>query len=154
MAGAVPGVRVMSLRVLDAGNELGNVADLASAILYADSFGVRVINLSIWGMSDFSIPTGLEDAIALSSPDAVFVAAAGNFGDDLDEIAERPVWPCEVDDPRVICVAATGPTGSLWVDSNYGDDKVDLAAPGDAVCWLKMAVVTTVMPVRLLPFRW
>jgi subtilisin family serine protease len=75
----------------------------------------------------------MTDKIALA-PEILFVAAAGNggadgIGDDNDVVSE---FPCEVNLPNVICVAATTPLDTLASFSNFGKTSVDLAAPGAA----------------------
>lgn len=65
-----------------------------------------------------------------ASPNSLFVAAAGNSGLDNDQI---PAFPANVDHPNMISVAATIDYNSLPEFSNYGQNSVDVAAPGVAI---------------------
>lgn len=62
-----------------------------------------------------------------SSPDTLFVFAAGNDGSDNDKF---PSAPASVGGDNVISVAASYGNVSLAKFSNYGKTKVDIAAPG------------------------
>jgi len=128
VVGVAPATRIMPLRVLDA-NGSGTVADVLSAYEYADREGARVVNLSLGGDS----PSQAErDAIA-AAPGVLFVAAAGNGGDDVvgdnGDVAGAE-YPCSYDLPNVVCVAASDSNDQLASFSNYGAKSVDLAAPG------------------------
>jgi subtilisin family serine protease len=57
----------------------------------------------------------------------LFVAAAGNFGQDNDVF---PNYPSNYDVPNVIAVAATDRFDRMAFFSNFGATTVDLAAPG------------------------
>jgi subtilisin family serine protease len=61
----------------------------------------------------------------------LFVFAAGNEEKDLDGSGPgADTFPCELDAPNVICVAATDRNDQLASFSNHGTSAVDLAAPG------------------------
>lgn len=94
---------------------------LMQSMVFAIDQGARVINMS-WGSEADS--GFFNDAIAFAKErGAVPVAAAGN------EPTGRTMYPAAT--PEVIAVAALGPDGSLWNQSNYGS-FVKLAAPGFA----------------------
>jgi subtilisin family serine protease len=118
-------VGLMSLRVLDATGS-GWTDDVADAFAYAGEMGADVVNASLAGPS-FS--EAMLDAIA-SSPETLFVVAAGNQATNVDL---TPTYPCAYSLPNVICVAATGQSNQLSSYSNYGSGSVDLAAPGDRI---------------------
>ena len=59
----------------------------------------------------------------------LFVAAAGNSGQDLDNVS-RPSIPASFDLPNILSVAAVDNTGQLASFSNYGETSVDVSAPG------------------------
>lgn len=64
--------------------------------------------------------------------DILFVATAGN-GDVLRQGIDndqQAFYPANLDLPNVISVAAFSPDGTLARFSNYGDQSVDIAAPG------------------------
>lgn len=116
---------LVGLRVLDAGS--GTNADIASGFAYAGQLGLRVVNASLGGPGK---SRALADAIRLS-PGTLFVVAAGNSNIDHDEPGrEQPIYPCDIDLPNLICVAALGNIGDLAGFSDYGVRSVDLGAPG------------------------
>jgi subtilisin family serine protease len=93
---------------------------------------IRVVNDSITTVgTPFS--QAVSDAIdRLGANGILLVTAAGNTSDDNDDPAVRR-YPCGYDRPNELCVAATDQTGRLPSWSNYGDQTVDLAAPGDHI---------------------
>jgi thermitase len=127
VAGVADGSRLMALRVLNA-QGTGSVAGVIQAYGYAAQAGAKVVNLSL-GSSTSS--RAESDAIA-AHPDMLFVAAAGNGGDDGigDDNDLFPEYPCAYPHPNVVCVAASDNRDRLATFSNYGDLSVDLAAPG------------------------
>lgn len=118
VAGVAYGATIMPLKVLDRFG-IGNVADIAEAIIYATDHGAQVINLSLGGV--FSSRT-IRDAMAYAySKGVTLICAAGNSG-------RRGVsYPAS--DPHCIAVSAVGPDGILAPYSSYGPE-IDLAAPG------------------------
>lgn len=117
-------VSLMSLRFLDAFG-LGSVADEIEAMAYAADMGARVVNASIGG-ADAS--RAEREAIALLMARGVlFVAAAGNEGENNDD---TPSHPACYDLPNLISVAATDGDDDLCLFSNYGALSVDGGAPG------------------------
>jgi len=121
-------VKIMSVRFLD-GNGTGDVADGAQAIVYAASMGARIANNS-WGCGPAvnCYSQVLEDAITYANTRGMLVvAAAGNYQNDNDL---APVYPCNSEQPNVICVAATDRNDQKASFSNWGANSVDLSAPG------------------------
>jgi subtilisin family serine protease len=127
VAGVSWRVRLMALKFLD-GNGEGNTADAANAIDYAVDHGARVVNAS-WGGPAFS-QTLYEAVQRAADRGVVFVAAAGNEGNDSDA---SPDFPAAFDLPNVISVAASDRNDQLLPYSNYGHGSVDIAAPGDDI---------------------
>ncbi len=123
--GVAPGVRIMGLKFIDEGFACGSDAQAVEAIDYAASFGVRIINAS-WGGPE---PSSVLDSAIIDS-DALFVAAAGNSGSNLDASALTRFYPASSTAPNVISVAAVDQTGHLASFSNYGATSVDIGAPG------------------------
>jgi subtilisin family serine protease len=120
-------VRLMALKFLDEQGE-GSTADAAEAIDYAVSHGALVINAS-WGGPAPS--QALYHSISQAGDQgALFVAAAGNEGENADS---SPEYPAAFDLPNVISVAASDPEDQLLYFSNYGRRTVDLAAPGEEI---------------------
>ncbi|ADU50815.1 peptidase S8 and S53 subtilisin kexin sedolisin [Thermaerobacter marianensis DSM 12885] len=122
VAGLAPGVQIMVLKVFDAKGQSDSLM-VAEAIRYARRMGARIVNMS-WGAPGPADPV-LCQAIA-ESP-MLFVAAAGNEGNDLEV---NPFYPASCDAPNLITVAAADNAGQLAVFSNFGQRSVDLAAPG------------------------
>ena len=127
VAGVADGSRLMALRVLNAqGN--GSVANVILAYAYAALEGADVVNLSLGS----SVSSRAESDAIAAFPGMLFVAAAGNGGDDGvgDDNDLDPEYPCAYLLPNVVCVAASDNRDRLAPFSNYGDLAVDLAAPG------------------------
>jgi subtilisin family serine protease len=113
-------VSLMPLRV---GDTAASISAQILAFGYARSMGADIVNLSAGG------PTFSQarlDAIRAAS-NTLFVVAAGNSNSNNDV---SPIYPCNHNEPNVICVAATTQTDSRASFSNYGPGHVDLAAPG------------------------
>ncbi len=124
---------VMALKFLS-GSGSGSSSDAVRAVNYATmmrtQFGenVRVTNNS-WGGGGRYAP--LESAIQSSrQADMLFIAAAGNSGDNTDQ---TPHYPSTYNQANIISVAATDRNDELASFSNYGRNTVDLAAPGVSI---------------------
>ena len=121
--------KIMALRASSDGQYLSDSA-IIGAIDYAilmKSRGVNIVALNAsFGGPDFS---SAEKAAVQSAGDAgiVFCAAAGNDWSDNDSI---PAYPASFRLTNMIVVAATDEYDDLAWFSNYGDNTVDLAAPG------------------------
>lgn len=68
----------------------------------------------------------------------LFITAAGNQGEDVDEVSKEgkrvnEVLPCGFDLDNIICVGASSTDDKLWSFSNYGQASVDLLAPGEII---------------------
>ena len=124
VAGVAWQVQIMTCRFLDSAGQ-GAISDAVACIDYARLMGAHVINAS-WVTTEAS--TALELAVA-SAREAgiVFVAGAGNDGQDNDQVA---YYPPNLALDNVIAVAATDVQDRLWNRSNFGAANVDLAAPG------------------------
>lgn len=123
VVGVNPGAKVMAVNFL--GTRGGSTVDAIRSIDYAARNGAKVINAS-WGGGPFE--PALRDAIARAGNAGIlFVAAAGNDGEDADAF---PMYPAAYDLPNIVSVAATDPDDELASFSNYGATSVDLAAPG------------------------
>jgi len=120
-------VSLMALKAGDADGDLTSV-DVADAITYARQSGADIVNASFSGGGNSALVSGAIQ----SSPAVLVVAAAGNGGDDgvADDNDASSEWPCTMDLPNVVCVAATNVFDNLASFSNFGSQTVDLAAPG------------------------
>jgi subtilisin family serine protease len=132
----------VSLMALRAGNAAGGLAnaDIIQAFNFACANG-RIVNGSFGG-SFPSQPT-YDTIVSPACANSLFVIAAGNgggdgIGDDNDVSRQ---YPCNyhlpgsygLGAPNLICVAATHENDALTSFSNYGDQSVHLAAPGNNI---------------------
>jgi len=139
---------LVPIKVLD--NEgAGTLEDIAEGIEYAHKNNVRITNNS-YGAYDFeqcTNPATWETCIKTEFPlyynslkkladdGSLFFAAAGNggsdkLGDDNDEILQIPANFSILFPDMVVSVAAVDSGGSLTSFSNYGNETVNIAAPG------------------------
>ncbi|MGI8733744.1 MAG: S8 family peptidase, partial [Pyrinomonadaceae bacterium] len=115
---------LMSLRVLDS-TGTGDIADAVEAIDYAASHGAHVINIS-WGTNGESLI--LKDTIERAIRRGVIVVcSAGNSGQNLDSM---PYYPASFAIPDLIAVASSDNFDQLPAWSNWGRQRVTMAAPG------------------------
>ncbi|MFD7155142.1 S8 family serine peptidase [Kribbella sp. NPDC059898] len=160
MIGVAPGVRVSSIRIAEPGSQLFFPENTVCAFMYAADKGVSVTNNSYYvdpwlfncpsDKDQDAIAEAVRRAVAYSdSKGVVNVAAAGNEDYDLanktddntspddSTAADRPITndcislPTEL--PNVVVVASVDPNSVKSPFSNYGDGKINLAAPGQAV---------------------
>lgn len=116
--------KVMALRFLNAGGG-GSTFDAIEAVNYGVANGARILSNS-WGGGGYS--ESMEAAIINARDHGVlFVAAAGNWGMNNES---EPFYPASYEVSNVISVAATDHMDSLASFSNYGNESVDLGAPG------------------------
>jgi subtilisin family serine protease len=96
------------------------------AIVYAGRIGADVANGSYGSVGR---PSQIERDALASAPETLFVFSAGNFRLDNDILQ---VHPCNYAASlgNVVCVAATDQNDGLATFSNFGDQHVDLGAPG------------------------
>ncbi len=95
----------------------------------------RVVNASFESGNGPAI-----DAVIARYPNTLFVAAAGNSTENVDATAS---YPCAIDRPNVLCVAALDEANGMASYSNYGARSVDLGAPGSNI-------ESTYMPVSII----
>lgn len=122
--GVCKSVSIAGLRFMDAQGS-GATSDAIEAINYAVEMDFHIVSNS-WGGPDVS--SGLLQAIKRSADiDQLFVAAAGNSGNNADAL---PEYPAAYKVRNIISVAATDESDRLANFSNYGRQSVHLAAPG------------------------
>jgi subtilisin family serine protease len=130
VVGVAPGVKILPIKAFEHGpNCVGGMAPgsdglIIAAINYAKKLHVPIINAS-WGGAGKSAV--LDSAVANSG--ALFVAAAGNNGQNLDSKG-IDFYPAETNAANVLSVAAVDQKGAKPSFSNYGALAVDIAAPG------------------------
>jgi subtilisin family serine protease len=134
--GVASGVVLMSVRTVPDGDERDK--DVANAIRYAVDNGAHVINMS-FGKDYSPFKPVVDAAIRYADEHGVLmIHAAGNDGKDTDE---EPNFPSPVYDD--------GGRAQLWIEvgasswrgadtlaasfSNYGQQRVDVFAPGEAI---------------------
>ncbi|HWQ52482.1 MAG TPA: S8 family serine peptidase [Bryobacteraceae bacterium] len=117
-----PTARIMPLRAFQSDGS-GRLFDVLRAIYYAVDHGARVINMSF----SVSAPSReLQQAIIYANSRRVIcIAAAGNSG---NQVMVYPAGWHNVDG-----VGSTNNSDERSGFSNYGDDLVALAAPGEAL---------------------
>lgn len=142
-------VKIMAVKWLDDAGE-GYLEDSIAALDYvsrAKKLGANIIatNNSYGGYGDIAECEIYKDAFdALGEMGILNICAAGNDGEDIDELTKDAFFPGEEDgeDEQLfitpvqansdyqINVAATGENGELSSYSTYNKDIVDVAAPG------------------------
>lgn len=129
VAGVCWNISIMPVKVLGE-DGYGVDSDIAEGVRYAVDAGATILNNSYGGyVYNQTMFNTVEYANSLG---VFFVAAAGNGGpDDVgDDNDALPLYPAGYDVPNVISVAATDQSDQLTDFSNYGEDSVDIAAPG------------------------
>ena len=117
-----PTAHIMPLKAFKA-DGTGYLSDILRAIYFAVQNGARVINMS-FSFSTYSHEAA--NAIKFATRHQVIcVASAGNDG------KEEIVYPAALSD--VMGVASTANNDTLSTFSNYGEDLVWVAAPGEGI---------------------
>ncbi len=120
-------VKLMPLKFIDSTGS-GSTSDAIECIDYAIEHGANVINAS-WGNIGQSF--FLERAVRRArNAGVVFVTAAGNNSDDIEDV---PNFPASYTFDNILSVCATTERDGLVSFSNYGAVSVDLGAPGSAI---------------------
>jgi subtilisin family serine protease len=118
---------IMPLRMITSAG-LGTVAAEIAAIDYARANGAKIINASLG--SDTPSDAERDAIIAARNAGILFIAAAGNDGDNNDTGGD---YPASYNLDNIIAVAATNQNDGLASFSNYGATTVDVAAPGEDI---------------------
>jgi len=144
--GVAPEVELVAVKVLSEVTGSGSFAGIIQGIVYAANIDADIINMSLGadiphnapGVAELFVATGRATTYATQQGTLV-IAAAGNDARDLDHDASLKSFPAEL--PHVVSVSATAPVGwaldpgntnldNLASFSNYGQNGIDLAAPG------------------------
>ena len=117
-----------------ADEETGGLLQALQWLVKAKQEGVniRVVNDSPTFFGTLPSPAIKEEIEALGAENILFVAAAGNSGENNDEESVRR-YPCGYDLANEICVTASDNDDELPQWANYGPHTVDLAAPGVSI---------------------
>jgi len=131
--GVAPDIKIMPINFFGYSsvdvkpNDSLRTSEIVIAMQYAQNEGARIMNAS-WGTNGFD--QIMHDAMAASS--MLFVAAAGNDGVNV-ETSRLANYPAAFDLPNIISIGAINNTGSLAYFSNYGAQRVHIAAPGAGI---------------------
>lgn len=130
ITGVAWNVQIMPLKFLDGPCGQGDTVDAIRAIDYAAENGAHIINCS-WGggAQGDDIDQLLRESIQFAGEedDVLVVAAAGNEDADNDQ---TPSFPANFSLPNLISVGASTDADTKADFSNYGEETVDLFAPG------------------------
>lgn len=113
------------VRLMPIAFDLGLASELA-AFQYAIDMGAKIVNAS-WGGSEETLSeyAGVQ---ALAEAGILLVAAAGNWDTSNDWYV---YYPSGIDLPNVVAVAASAPGGTMTDWTQFGQTRVDFAAPGE-----------------------
>lgn len=128
IAGIVPNVRLLPLRILRSISEPGSATIATVAIDYATRMGVRITNNSWVGESASPLLQAAFDRAGRAG--VLAITAAGNRGQNNDV---SPAYPSGFDVASIVSVGAIDRTNALTSFSNFGATSVDIAAPGSAI---------------------
>ena len=139
IAGVAPDATLLPLRVLDENGD-GVFSDIADAFDYAGDLGIDVVNASLGG-EGYGSYYPIMDAVLTAHPNTVYVVAAGNEGIDLGTadgtLGQYWSFPCESGagggDDNLVCVGASTTNETRATFSNYGNEEVDVFAPGQQI---------------------
>lgn len=118
-------VKVMSVKALGGQDGSGSTASVIRAIQYAEANGASICNLS-FGTSEND--KALYQTMANSN--MLFVVAAGNDSRNTDQ---KAAYPASYGLDNIISVGNLNYNGTLHYSSNYGENTVDIAAPGSYI---------------------
>jgi subtilisin family serine protease len=115
----------------------GSTSALIEAMQWLVAAKQAGVNVRVVNDSDSFFGTASSQALSneidtLGANEILFVASAGNTGDNNDEAAVQR-YPCSYDRPTEICVTASNNNDQLPSWANIGPHTVDLAAPGVSV---------------------
>lgn len=127
--GMVNNVKILPIKFYsDKLDSYQNIQNTAKAIRYAVDMGAKVINYSAGGASHSNEE---ENAIEYAKKhNVVFVAAAGNYGENTDKLS---YFPANYNLSNILSVGAFGKDNKILKLSNYGKDSVDVLAPGEDI---------------------
>ncbi len=118
-------VDLVSLKINESGKTYSFASKLISAVNYAQTNGIKVLNNSNNFSSVANVSASLD--FAINNYDGLFVNSAGNNGQNLET---SNILPCSASLDNVLVVGAIKSDGNRWYSSNYSDSKVHVYAPG------------------------
>lgn len=128
ITGIAKNTKILPLKVFDYNGEF-NFNGYLEALQYAYNENVDIINISLSG--GYSIA---EKAMfdLLEDKGILVVCSAGNYGNDNDDI-DFSRYPASYENDNIISVTSIDQKGSFVETHNYGQNSVDVAAPGKDV---------------------
>lgn len=129
ISGVSPKVSMMILKYYDAkGSDVNNLVNTVKSIDYAVANNCNIINYSGGGIA----PSNDEKAAIerAMKKGILFVAAAGNERSNSDL---RKYYPADYGLPNILSVTAIDRFKNVLPSSNYGEQTVHLAAPGNDI---------------------
>lgn len=121
---------IMAVKWL-ASNATGYTSDLVTAMNWVAAAKQAGVNVRVVSESFTSLvfSQALSDAIdLLGANDILVVASAGNATPAVN-LDTTPKYPCSYQRPNLICATALDMDNSLWSNSNYSKNVVDVGAP-------------------------
>jgi subtilisin family serine protease len=114
-----------------------STSDLISALNWLLQAKQAGVNIRVINDSPTFVGTAFSQALSdeidtLGANNILFVTAAGNTGQDNDNLSYRR-YPCGYDRPTELCVTASDQNNALPSWANYGASTVQLAAPGNNI---------------------
>jgi subtilisin family serine protease len=130
IAGLSSTAQIMAIRTVpDAADETD--IDIVESFIYAAKHGAKLINCSFGKRVNEGGDIVNETITFIGKEYGVLtVAAAGNDSSNNDK---SPKYPASFDSDYLLVVASTNKRGSMSYFSNYGQETVDIAAPGSSV---------------------
>lgn len=128
IAGAARSAKIMSIRAIpNEGDEEDDV--VIEAFEYAAKMGAKIVNASF--SKDQSSERVGEVIERLSKQyDMLFVTTAGNRHRDIDR---EPTYPASFQNDLLVTVASCSKQAAVSFFSSYGEQTVDLFAPGSLI---------------------
>ena len=129
ISGVAPKVSLMILKYYDTkASDMNNLINTVKAIDYAVEKDCNIINYSGGGIA----PSNEERAAIerAMKKGILFVAAAGNERSNSDI---RKYYPADYGLPNILSVTAIDRNQNVLPSSNYGEQTVDVAAPGNDI---------------------
>ena len=127
--GIAPDAYIMPLRVLNSegGGSIFSTVRALEYVYFNPAF--RIVNLSLGGY--YNDPLIQQIVEAFEQNDFVLlVCAAGNEGLNNDQ---TPSYPASYDSSSVLSVGSINQNANLSEFSNYGEETVDIVAPGENI---------------------
>lgn len=129
ISGVSPRVSLMVLRYYDPKSaESNNLLNTVRAIQYAVKMGANIINYSGGGLAPSP-----EERAAIEEANRrgiLFIAAAGNERSNSDK---KKYYPADYGLPNIVSVTAINKEKKVLPSSNWGEETVHIAAPGNSV---------------------